>query len=80
MSKGEINLQWDFDKSAVSYIIEFSVIKSSKEANWKILDITSDSRYTARNLRSNKNYSFRIASVDGKGRKLLSYDIEKKAP
>lgn len=80
MSKGEINLQWDFDKSAVSYIIEFSITKSSKDANWKILDITSDSRYTVQNLKSNKNYLFRIASVDGKGRKVLSYDIEKQAP
>ena len=78
--EGEINLQWDSIKNAVSYIIEFSCQGSLKETKWKILDIISDSRYTVRNLKSNKTYLFRIASADEKGMKQISVNIAKKAP
>lgn len=80
MSKGEINLQWDSVKNAVAYIIEFSRSGGIKNTGWKILDIISDSRYTVRNLKSNKIYLFRVASSDEKGRMISQADIAKKAP
>ncbi|MEZ4823386.1 MAG: fibronectin type III domain-containing protein [Ignavibacteria bacterium] len=42
-----------------------------KEIRWKVLDIISNSRYTVRNLRSNKEYYFRVAfvNVDGNSSK-----------
>lgn len=79
-SKGEINLQWDSVNKAASYIIEIGKSNNFKVINWKILDIISDSRYTVRNLRSNKEYFFRVAFVNGKGKKELSRKIIKKAP
>ena len=79
-SKGEINLQWDSAENAVSYIIEIASSKYSKGIKWRVLDIVSDSRYTVRNLKSNKNYFFRVASADGNGQEALSQKIIKKAP
>lgn len=77
--KGEINLQWDSVESAASYIIEIAVPHKSK-IKWKVLDIISDSRYTVRNLKSNRDYFFRVASVNGEGNGMLSNKIIKKAP
>ena len=74
-SKGEINLQWDSVKNAVSYIIEIADSNISKDIKWKVLDIISDPRYTVRNLRSNKNYFFRITSADKNGQEELSRRI-----
>ncbi len=79
-SKGEINLQWDSVENAVSYIIEIASSNHSKEIKWKVLDIISDSRYTVRKLKSNKNYLFRVAVVNGNGQGELSRKIIKKAP
>lgn len=80
VSKGEINLQWDSVHNAVSYIIEFSCSGNSNNAKWKILDIISDSRYTVKNLKSNKKYFFRIASADENGRMMTGADIAVKVP
>ncbi|MFZ1323404.1 MAG: fibronectin type III domain-containing protein [Ignavibacteria bacterium] len=79
-SKGEINLHWDSDENADSYIIEIACISRSKNTKWEILDIISDSHYTVRNLKSKKDYMFRIASADEKGKKETSPFITKKAP
>ena len=79
-SKGEINLQWDSVKNADSYIIEIGKSNYSKDIRWKILDIISDPRYTVRNLRSNKDYFFRVAFVYPDGSKEQSRKITKKAP
>ncbi len=80
-SKGEINLQWDSVENAVSYIIEYSKWSGiSAGAKWEILDIVSDSRYTVRNLKSNRSYLFRIASADENGMKHTSINVSKKAP
>lgn len=79
-SKGEINLQWDSVKNAVSYIIEIGNPNQSRVIKWKILDIISDPVYTVRNLRSNREYFFRVAFVNGNGRKEQSRKIVKKAP
>lgn len=79
-SKGEINLQWDSVKDAVSYIIEIGNPKQSNDIEWKIVDIISDSRYTVRNLRSNKDYYFRVAFVNRKGMREQSRRIVKDAP
>ncbi len=79
-SKGEINLQWDSAKNAVSYVIEIANSNHSKDIKWKVVDIISDSRYTVRKLKSNKDYFFRVASVDGNGQEELSQNIIKKAP
>ena len=79
-SKGEINLQWDSDENADSYIIEFACMIRSKVVKWKILDIISDSHYTVKNLKSNRKYMFRIALADKNGNKKTSPFISKKAP
>lgn len=79
-SKGEINLQWDSVKNAVSYIIEIGNPNQSRAIKWKILDIISDPIYTVRNLRSNREYYFRVAFVNGNGNKEQSRKIAKKAP
>lgn len=79
-SKGEINLQWDSVKNAVSYIIEIGKPNQSRDIKWKILDIISDPVYTVRNLRSNREYYFRVAFVSGNGSKEQSRKIVKKAP
>ena len=79
-SKGEINLQWDSVENAVSYVIEYSNSNNTENLKWKILDIVFDSRYTVKNLKSNKNYFFRILSVDEKGSTETSSNILKKAP
>lgn len=79
-SKGEINLQWDSVENAVSYIIEIANTSHSKDIKWKVLDIISESRYTVRSLRSNKDYYFRVAYVNVEGQSELSRKIIKKAP
>ena len=79
-SKGEINLQWDSVENAVSYIIEIANTSHSKDIKWKVLDIISESCYTVRSLKSNKNYIFRVAYVNGDGHSELSRGIIKKAP
>ncbi|MEZ4691436.1 MAG: fibronectin type III domain-containing protein [Ignavibacteria bacterium] len=85
-SKGEIHLQWDSKENAVSYIIEIAKTFNSNNANnakeirWKVLDIISNSRYTVRNLRSNKEYYFRVAFVNVDGNKEQSRKVAKKAP
>ncbi len=79
-SKGEINLQWDSVENAVSYIIEIANSKKSKIIKWKVHDIISESRYTVRNLRSNKNYFFRVSYMNGNGQSEISRKIIKKAP
>ncbi|MFZ1320302.1 MAG: fibronectin type III domain-containing protein [Ignavibacteria bacterium] len=78
--KGEINLQWDSVGNAVSYVIEFARLSHSKEIKWKIFDVISDSRYTVKNLKSNKDYFFRVASLNGDGQGELSKKVIKKAP
>ena len=79
-SKGEINLQWDSVENAESYIIEIANSNHSKDIKWKVLDIISESHYTVRSLRSNKDYYFRVAYVNGEGQSELSHKIIKKAP
>ena len=79
-SKGEVNLQWDSVENAVSYIIEVAIPNHSKEIKWKVLDIISESRYTLRNLRSNKEYLFRVAPMSRDGQEKWSEEIIKKAP
>jgi hypothetical protein len=79
-SKGEINLQWDSVKNADSYIIEIGKPVNSIGIRWKVLDIISDSRYTVRKLRSNKEYFFRVALVNGDGSTEQSRKIKKSAP
>ena len=46
---------------------------------WKVPDIISDPKYTVNYLKSNKNYRFRVASVNNNGRGKLSNDVVKKA-
>ncbi len=79
-SKGEINLQWDWDQNAVSYIIEFAILNHSKKIKWQIMDVISGSRYTLRNLKSNKEYLFRVASMNKEGQEKWSEEIIKTAP
>lgn len=79
-SKGEINLQWDSDESAVSYMIEFASANRLNNIKWKMLDIISEPLYTVRKLKSNRNYYFRVASVKRNGKSELSNEIIKKAP
>lgn len=85
-SKGEIHLQWDSKENAVSYIIEIARtiqknnLNNSKEIKWKVLDIISNSRYTVRNLRSNREYYFRVAFVNVDGNKKQSRKVAKIAP
>lgn len=79
-SKGEVNLQWDSVKNAVSYIIEIANPDHSKELKWKVLDITSDSRCTLRNLKSKKEYLFRVAPMSRDGQEKWSDEVRKKAP
>jgi len=79
-SKGEINIHWDSVENAISYIIEIAKPNRSKEIKWEVLDIISDPCYKVRDLKSNKNYYFRIASMNGEGRGEISQKIIKKAP
>lgn len=79
-SKGEINLQWDSVEDASSYIIEIGGNDQSKNIKWKILDIISDSRYTVKNLKSNRNYYFRVVSTNGNSKEGFSRKINKQAP
>lgn len=79
VSKGEINLQWDSVENAVSYIFEIANTNHSKGIKWKVFDIISESCYTDRSLKSNKDYYFRAAYVDGEGHGELSRKIIKKA-
>lgn len=79
-SKGEINLQWDSVENADSYIIEIADSKLAKVIKWKVLDIITDSRYTFRNLSSNKNYIFRVSYVNGNGQSEISRQVIKTAP
>ncbi|MDQ3022385.1 MAG: fibronectin type III domain-containing protein [Bacteroidota bacterium] len=60
--------------------IKISNSNNSKETKWKVLDIISDSRYTVKNLKSNKDYFFRVALVNEDGQEKLSRKIIKKAP
>lgn len=80
ISRGEINLQWDPADNAVSYIIEIASVRIHNNIKWKILDIISDSRYTVRDLKSKRNYYFRIATADKNGRKQTGVGIEMEAP
>ncbi len=79
-SKGEINLQWDSVENAVSYIVEIGNSNCANDIKWRVIDIISDSHYTVRNLKSEKNYFFRVASADRNGKKELSRKVTKKAP
>ncbi|MEO6695440.1 MAG: fibronectin type III domain-containing protein [Ignavibacteria bacterium] len=79
-TKGEINLHWDSKENAVSYIIEIAIQCLSKNLKWKVVDIISDPVYSVKNLKSNKSYFFRVASVNEKGEGELSNSIIKKAP
>ncbi|MEO8666591.1 MAG: fibronectin type III domain-containing protein [Ignavibacteria bacterium] len=79
-SQGEINIQWDAAENAVQYIIEIAAQSNSKEIRWKVIDIISESHYTVKKLKSNKNYFFRITSDDGTGREEFSRKVIKKAP
>jgi len=79
-SRGEINLQWDSVKNAVSYIIEIANSDHLNFTKWKVIDIISDPRYTIRKLRSNRNYSFRVTSINKDGKAELSRQVLKRAP
>ncbi|MBK8983715.1 MAG: fibronectin type III domain-containing protein [Ignavibacteria bacterium] len=81
-SKGEINLQWDSVSEAESYVIEIAC--QSEKIKWNIVDIIPDPRYTVKNLKSNKIYIFRVASISANGEGILckkfSRKIIRKAP
>ena len=79
-SKGEINLQWDSAGNGVLYLIEVASSNHSKIIKRKILDIIYDSRYTVKDLKSNKYYFFRAVSINNDGQKQSSEKIIKKAP
>ncbi|MBK9331169.1 MAG: fibronectin type III domain-containing protein [Ignavibacteria bacterium] len=77
-SKGEINLQWDSVVDADSYIVEIANPNHSIEIKWKNIDIISDPRYTVKNLKSNKDYLFRVATMTGDGQGNLNRESSKK--
>lgn len=79
-SKGEINLQWDSVQNAVSYTIEIANLNHSKDIKWKVVDIISDPRCTIKNLKSNKNYYFRVSSINEEGKDEMSSVVIKKTP
>ncbi|MBP9192577.1 MAG: fibronectin type III domain-containing protein [Ignavibacteria bacterium] len=79
-SKGEINLHWDSVENAVSYVIEIANSNQSKEIIWKVIDIISYPQYTVRKLKSNRDYLFRVASINDNGQGEISGEIMKKAP
>lgn len=79
-SKGEINLHWDSVENSVSYIIEIAHVNHLKDVNWKVLDIISESFYRMRKLKSNKNYYFRVASINRDGQGKWSKEISKITP
>jgi len=77
--KGEINLIWEPDQSAKYYLVQRSP-SAKKPYRWKIEDIVSTVKYTVSNLKSNKNYIFRIGSVNESGKCSWSRPVVKKAP
>ncbi|HMQ78906.1 MAG TPA: fibronectin type III domain-containing protein [Ignavibacteria bacterium] len=77
--KGEIHLMWEPCKNARYYLVQ----KSSsicKPARWKYEDIIFSSSYTVSNLKSHKNYMFRVAAMTETGKTPWSRPVLKKAP
>ncbi len=75
-SNGEINLHWDPVAGAKYYIIQASRGKDK----WKEIDIINKSIYTASQLKSGKQYSFRVAAVSSEGQGKWSEAVAKKSP
>ncbi len=77
--KGEIHLMWEPCKNARYYLIQKSS-SISKPVRWKYEDIIITSSYTVSNLKSNKNYMFRVAAMTQTGKTPWSRPVLKKAP
>jgi len=76
---GEIHLIWDPCCQASSYIVQKST-SVNKPYKWAYEDVISSNNYTVTNLKSSKNYLFRIAAVSLKGKSSWSLPVKKKAP
>lgn len=76
---GEIHLIWDPCSNAQSYLLQ-KCSSLKKPLKWKYEDIINTNNYTVTNLKSNKNYLFRIAIISGKGKGSWSLPVKKKAP
>jgi len=77
--KGEINLIWEPDPDARYYLLQKSSSRN-KPLRWKYEDIISTAKCTVSNLKSNKNYMFRVAVVTEIGKSPWSKPVIKKAP
>ncbi|KXK46388.1 MAG: hypothetical protein UZ05_CHB002002351 [Chlorobi bacterium OLB5] len=77
--KGEIHLIWDSCINANSYLLQ-KCSSLKKPLKWKHEDIINSNYYTVTNLKSNKNYLFRIAVITRFGKSKWSPPVKKKAP
>jgi hypothetical protein len=73
---GEINLLWEPVKGAKYYVIQ----SANGSRDWKEIDIINKTIYTASQLRSGKQYRFRVAAVSSEGQGPWSEPAGKKAP
>lgn len=77
--KGEINLIWEPAPDARYYLLQKSSSRN-KPIRWKYEDIISTAKCTVSNLKSKKNYMFRVAVITEFGKSPWSRPVIKKAP
>lgn len=77
--KGEINLIWEPYEDAEYYLLQ-KCSSLKKPYSWKIIDIVCTVKYTVTNLKSNRNYLFRISAIKKSGKTAWSSPVTKKAP
>lgn len=77
--KGEIDLQWDAVKNASQYVVQLKA-GVGENKKWRTIDIISESHYTVKGLRSNRNYAFRVAPVNDNKIGEWMTPVVKKAP
>lgn len=77
--KGEIRLLWEPCRNARYYLLQ-KCATLSKPYRWKYEDMISSANCTVSNLKSNRNYMFRVAVMTETGKGPWSKPVIKKAP
>ena len=71
-----IKLTWDAVEAATSYIVERKVSDTDK---WMLVGTTTEPTYTVDNVKTGKEYTYRVQSVNGKVKGAYSVDFVGKA-
>ena len=77
---GEIDLQWDAVPGSISYVVQYhrkGGIKNSDPAQWKHIDIVTESCCTITGLKRGGSFAFRVAVIIDKGQSKWSREVNK---